>query len=66
MDTRSILTNAAHFLMEHADELDRMALESRRGGWSTHQTDRQKQQAIEMRAKAGELYVAATDMGLPL
>ena len=62
MNTRMKIHLVADYLMAHADRLEEMAIESRRGGWSTHQVEEQRRQAQEARKQACTLYEAANNV----
>ena len=48
IDDRAIMANYKNKLLEIAAQLCKWALESRRGGWSTHQVDPQRRLADEI------------------
>lgn len=56
---RDTLLETVEFLMDLADRLDKWAEESRTGGWSTHQVDRNREEANSCRRKAAELRLKA-------
>lgn len=51
----TLLNNTIHFLDELANTLDRWAVQSRTGGWSTHQTAANIAQADACRRQAAAL-----------
>lgn len=58
-DTDIAIENTLEFLREMADKLDQWAIESRSGGWSTHQVQSNIQAANDCRRQAAELRRAA-------
>lgn len=51
----ALLNSTIHFLDELANTLDRWALQSLNGGWSTHQVDANKMKADDCRRQAAVL-----------
>jgi hypothetical protein len=50
-----VISETIDFLERTANQLDRWAVESSRGGWSTHQVDANRRMADEFRRMAARL-----------